>query len=234
RLRPDRRRESRCAALSRPARARPRHRSTRGRRRQRLRQQDQPPSRTRSRHHSRHPAQGEREGRARLLRQSALPGACPHRADRRQAQTLQAHRPTLREDKAKLCFLRRARRRLLLGQIRPHGLATGVPKNHPLVRFARKPDNVEVALELDDTVVWGALTQMSEAKTSIIANLATRLRDRKLYKCIDIRAQVSHALNPKYRTDDEIIERIDRCCAEINRVLAETELSDQNGLPRLL
>lgn len=113
-------------------------------------------------------------------------------------------------------------------------LATGLPKNHPLVRFARKPDNVEVALELDDTVVWGALTQMSEAKTSIIANLATRLRDRKLYKCIDIRAQVSHALNPKCRTDDEIIERIDRCCAEINRVLAETELSDQNGLPRLL
>src|SRR5690606_20694006 len=113
-------------------------------------------------------------------------------------------------------------------------LATGLPKNHPLVRFARKPDNVEVALELDDTVVWGALTQMSEAKTSIIANLATRLRDRTLYKCIDIRAQVCPALDPKCRTDDEIIERAYRCCAEINRVLAETELSDQNGLPRLL
>jgi HD superfamily phosphohydrolase len=34
---------------------------------------------------------------------------------------------------------------------------TGLPGNHPLVRFAKRPDHIDSALRLDDTVVWGSL-----------------------------------------------------------------------------
>ena len=32
---------------------------------------------------------------------------------------------------------------------------TGLPQNHPLVKFAQKPDKIDYALALDDTVIWG-------------------------------------------------------------------------------
>ena len=124
RIRPDRRREGRRAALPDPARARSRGRAARGDRRQGLRQQGQPPGGAGSRHHSRHSTQGQREGQAGLLRQDALQRPRPHRAGRRQDQALQARRPTLREGKAKFRILRRPLRRLHLDQFRPHGLTT--------------------------------------------------------------------------------------------------------------
>lgn len=34
---------------------------------------------------------------------------------------------------------------------------TGLPEQHPIVRFAREPESVERFLALDDSVVWGAL-----------------------------------------------------------------------------
>jgi HD superfamily phosphohydrolase len=33
---------------------------------------------------------------------------------------------------------------------------TGLPATHPLVKFARTPDDIDCALALDDTVIWGA------------------------------------------------------------------------------
>ena len=51
-----------------------------------------------------------------------IQGTCPHRAGGRQAQALQTHRTTMRENRAKLRLLRGSRIRLHLGQIRPHGL----------------------------------------------------------------------------------------------------------------
>ena len=58
----------------------------------------------------------------RFLPENPLQSAGAHRAGRRQTQALQAHRPSLREDCAQLRFLRRARPRPHLDQIRPHGL----------------------------------------------------------------------------------------------------------------
>ena len=72
--------------------------------------------------------------------------------------------------------------------------ATGLPGNHPVVLFAREPENLENILRLDDTVVWGALSMMAEAEDKLIANFSGRLRDRKLYKCIDARERVTLAL----------------------------------------
>jgi HD superfamily phosphohydrolase len=87
---------------------------------------------------------------------------------------------------------------------------------------------------LDDTVIWGALTQMSEATDTLIAEFSARLRDRKLYKCYDIRTQVAHALDPKSENTDQIIEMIDRCCAEIERKLTEQVAHHSDGRPRIL
>ena len=54
--------------------------------------------------------------------ENSLQGPRSHRAISRQAQTIQTHRTTLREDSSKLQFLRGSRSRLHHDQIRPHGL----------------------------------------------------------------------------------------------------------------
>src|SRR5258705_158307 len=69
---------------------------------------------------------------------------------------------------------------------------TGLPKTHPLVKFAQTPDNIDCALSLDDTVIWGGLSLMADSNDKWIGSLAERLRDRKLYKCIDVRTKIAH------------------------------------------
>src|SRR5690606_22742271 len=93
--------------------------------------------------------------------------------------------------------------------------ATGLSESHPLVRFAKNPENIEAALTLDDTVVWGALSEMLEASDPLVAQFSARLRDRKLYKCVDVRADVAHAFDPKSSNHPEVVEQIDRCCVGI-------------------
>jgi HD superfamily phosphohydrolase len=67
------------------------------------------------------------------------------------------------------------------------GDAIGLSESHPLARFFRsvKPD-VRSYLTLDDAAVWSGLGEMTEAADSLIRELAVGLRDRKLFKCIDI------------------------------------------------
>jgi HD superfamily phosphohydrolase len=110
----------------------------------------------------------------------------------------------------------------------------GLPNSHPLVRFAKSPEDIQVALALDDSVVWGALTQMSEATDPLIAEFSARLRDRNLYKCCDIRTQVTNVLDPKSGNTDEIIEKIDKCCAGIERKLTEWVVDNTSVRPRIL
>jgi HD superfamily phosphohydrolase len=112
--------------------------------------------------------------------------------------------------------------------------ATGLPQQHPLVRFAQSPEDIDVALALDDTVVWGALTQMADASDPLVAEFAKRLRDRELFKCHDIRTQVANVLDPKSQNTDEIIEQIDRCCAEIKEELTNWDSDNNSGRPRIL
>ncbi|MGP0057675.1 MAG: HD domain-containing protein [Beijerinckiaceae bacterium] len=112
--------------------------------------------------------------------------------------------------------------------------ATGLSANHPLVRFALNPDDIDVALMLDDAVIWGALTQMSEATDPLVAEFSTRLRDRVLYKCHDIRMKVAHVLDPKSENTDELIELIDKCCARIGTELAAWVANNCDARPRIL
>ena len=64
---------------------------------------------------------------------------------------------------------------------------TGLPDGHPLLRFfARGGDTVTNYLALDDTLVFSALESMSFAEDGVIADTAMRLRERKLYKTLDL------------------------------------------------
>jgi hypothetical protein len=100
---------------------------------------------------------------------------------------------------------------------------TGLPEAHPLVKFARSPENIECALALDDTVIWGALSLMSESEDECIKHLATRLRDRKLYKSIDVRAKIAQdrsdadAISPEADTvSANIRDAVAACNDELN------------------
>lgn len=112
--------------------------------------------------------------------------------------------------------------------------AIGLDARHPLVRFSQEPEKIDVALMLDDTVVWGALTQMSEATDRVVSEFSTRLRDRKLFKCHDIRTQIAHVLDPASENGDEKIDRIDRCCAGVEAKLTEWAAENGGGFPRVL
>ena len=66
---------------------------------------------------------------------------------------------------------------------------TGLPDKHPLtLYFAKGGNKLENYLALDDTTIWGSLSLMERSEDEIIADLAERLRIRRLYKCLDIGA----------------------------------------------
>jgi HD superfamily phosphohydrolase len=111
--------------------------------------------------------------------------------------------------------------------------ATGLGKRHPIIRFASAPDDPERLLQLDDTVIWGALPELSGATDPIIREVATRLRERRLFKCLDIRRKIEHDLDPSGSgaRDDEI----SKCCVRVKESLAGrlTEQSEDR-LPPIL
>ncbi|MGY4233045.1 HD superfamily phosphohydrolase [Bradyrhizobium sp. USDA 4449] len=111
---------------------------------------------------------------------------------------------------------------------------TGLPKSHPLVKFAQTPDDIDCALSLDDTVIWGGLSLMAESSDRWIANLSARLRDRKLYKCIDVRAKIAHDKGDGAASSSEA----DEVCAgirdEIVKCLDQWSASSPDDPPRIL
>lgn len=94
---------------------------------------------------------------------------------------------------------------------------TGLPKNHPIVRFALAPDKLERALDLDDCVFWGALPMLADATDNFIQYWAGRLGGRKLPKCIDIRKYVEHEkkLKPSQASDPTTDAEIRLICQRI-------------------
>lgn len=83
---------------------------------------------------------------------------------------------------------------------------TGLPKTHPLAKFAQAPDNIESVLALDDTVLWGSLSLLADSGDKWISNFAERMRDRKLYGIVNSisaltfvrRSRVTKAMAPLY------------------------------------
>jgi uncharacterized protein len=111
---------------------------------------------------------------------------------------------------------------------------TGLPKRHPLVKFAQTPNDIECALALDDTVIWGSLSLMADCDDEWISKFAERLRDRKLYKCIDVRAKIAH-----HKGDGAVLSaEADTVCAsirdEISKCLDEWSTKCPDAPPRTL
>jgi HD superfamily phosphohydrolase len=119
---------------------------------------------------------------------------------------------------------------------------TALPENHPIVRFAKEPSNLETVLLLDDAVVWGALSLLADAPDSAVSSSAIRLRDRQLYKCIDVRTQLAEhfgeqAAEPSEKADgsgEDTTELVDRLCASINEKVNEWLSGNVSDTPRIL
>lgn len=68
-------------------------------------------------------------------------------------------------------------------------LSIGLARDHPLVRFFSSDGAiVRNYLALDDVVLFGALERMAGATDPAIRDLAGRLRERRLYKALDMGA----------------------------------------------
>lgn len=111
---------------------------------------------------------------------------------------------------------------------------TGLPDKHPLVRFAERPDSLDAALALDDTVVWGALPLMKESSDPLISQFSDRLLGRNLYKSIDVRTPIAHALDPEGIEDDDRTIRIDTACTRVNEKLTDWVNDSDSVVPRIL
>jgi hypothetical protein len=62
---------------------------------------------------------------------------------------------------------------------------TGLPPGNPVMAYF-KSGSIGDFLTLDDTVLWGAVEAMTRAEDTAIAELAKRLRDRRLFKTLDL------------------------------------------------
>lgn len=107
---------------------------------------------------------------------------------------------------------------------------TGLANSHPLVKFAKTPEDIDCALALDDTVIWGALSLMAESEDECLARFAQRLRDRKLYKCIDVRSCIARDKGDAAAMGEEA----DRICAEVRAKLTEWSQSQKVSVPCVL
>jgi uncharacterized protein len=84
--------------------------------------------------------------------------------------------------------------------------ATGLPDPHPLVQFARATSDLGNYLKLDDAVIVGSLPLLQESRIPVISCLATRLLERKLFKCVDVTRQAA-AWARERLPDDKVIEK---------------------------
>jgi uncharacterized protein len=107
--------------------------------------------------------------------------------------------------------------------------STGLPGNHPLVKFGREPERIENILALDDTVVWGSLSLMTEAPDTIVSELAHRLRDRRLYKCVDMLARLVHGIGAGAK-----VPELERARASIKEGTADWLSEQSNAGHRIL
>ena len=84
----------------------------------------------------------------------------------------------------------------------------GSKRQEPLLRYlACETPMLGAYLDLDDAAVWSALTAVTDWPDERISMLARRLRDRQLYKCIDIGALDGSSGNPRQRFQYEIERR---------------------------
>ncbi len=137
---------------------------------------------------------------------------------------------------------------------------TGLGERHPLIRFARAPEDLACTLALDDSVIGGALFMMTEADDILISDFSKRLRDRRLFKCIDVRESLNErlrfkqikrlsrskktkAVNPNgiatnnlssVAEDQKRNAAVDRASKEVERRVAVWSEENSRDIPRIL
>jgi uncharacterized protein len=114
---------------------------------------------------------------------------------------------------------------------------TGLPPTHPLINFFRiRPDQEKDEagrrrlekealagyLMLDDMAIMGSLDEMRLAKDGVIADLAARLQERRLYKAYDLASVGEDQGKQNMRA-----RRIEREFAE--QIKAETVVKDEEA-----
>lgn len=114
----------------------------------------------------------------------------------------------------------------------------GLPKYHPIIRFAMRPELLDNALALDDSVFWGALPMLVDSRDEQIQDCAKRLRERRLPKCIDIRRMISSeiGLGPgtEPRRRDELRKKLERLVASVETKLDRWAQTNSTGAPRIM
>lgn len=106
---------------------------------------------------------------------------------------------------------------------------TGLAANHPLVAFALNSDSLPCAQALDDYVFWGAVESMASAEDKTISELAVRLRDRKLYKAIEL-FDDSVIREARLSGDDDFLNKIEVRLKETLKV----DGKDNGDYPKLV
>ncbi len=106
---------------------------------------------------------------------------------------------------------------------------TGLPHKHPLLLFARNPNSLERIVALDDSVLWGALSYLTDASDETVKQLAVRLRDRQLYKCIDVREKLLTKFGEDVKEDV-----LEHACQNVDAKISEWLASKTNVAPRII
>lgn len=105
----------------------------------------------------------------------------------------------------------------------------GLDDYHPLTKFIMDPNSIDLFLNLDDAVIWGALTQMADSSNNDVSQLALRLRDRRLWKSVDIERRIKLLLAGRATS-----ENVQRIAAEAVLHLNERYGSNQGSLPLVI
>jgi HD superfamily phosphohydrolase len=123
----------------------------------------------------------------------------------------------------------------LVAVVRDGGVnKTGLDRRHALVNFARDSENIEAILDLDDTVVWGALGPLSECGDEALSELATRLHQRKLLKTFDVREDISRSLLDGKIKGRRLTEATDRACAFVADRIGDLAAKASSPLPSII
>jgi HD superfamily phosphohydrolase len=93
------------------------------------------------------------------------------------------HKTTRSAEKMLSALLQRAGALVAEGKL----IETGLPQGGRLLLFLQdQAPTLDRYLTLDDTVIWSAIGEMSDASDQRVASLARRLQSRKLFKCVDV------------------------------------------------
>ncbi len=64
--------------------------------------------------------------------------------------------------------------------------AAGIPPDHPFVHFFLQPAKIKNSLPLDDTLFWGSLYLLQNAKDVSVRTIAERIASRRIYPMLDV------------------------------------------------